>query len=77
MTKVSKIIVANKSASTAQIDLYIEKATDASIDFYLIKDLDIPAEATFVWDDEFSFDNSAYSLKVLQTTSTNISIIVN
>lgn len=76
-TKVSKIIVTNKSTTVATIDLYIRLDASPNTEFYLIKNLDIPPEVSFVWDEEFSFNRDLHSLKINQVTDTDVSIIIN
>lgn len=76
-TKVSKIIVTNKHANVATIDLYLRLDASPNTEFYLIKNLDIPPEVSFVWDEEFSFNRDLHSLKINQVTSTEVTIIIN
>ena len=76
-TKVSKIIVTNKHANVATIDLYLRLVASPNTKFYLIKNLDIPPEVSFVWDEEFSFNRDLHSLKINQVTDTDVSIIIN
>ena len=76
-TKVSKIIVTNKSTTVATIDIYIRQYASPNAEYYLIKNLDIPPEVSFVWDEEFSFNRDLHSLKINQVTDTDVSIIIN
>ena len=76
-TKVSKIIVTNKHTNVATIDIYIREVASPNAEYYLIKNLDIPPEVSFVWDEEFSFNRDLNSLRINQVTDTDVSIIIN
>ena len=76
IVNVSKIIITNKSASVATISLYIRLDASPNTEYYLIKNLDIPAEVTWVWDEEFNFNNATHALKLQQHTDTDLTIII-
>ena len=73
--KISKVIVANTSANTATVSLLVYQLASPNTSFHLIKDLDIPPEVTWIWDDVVNFNVTTNSLKLINTGSSPALIV--
>lgn len=73
---ISKINISNNHASTdATVSLFLDLVSGTG-DFYLFKTLVIPSGVSLVVDDNLAFDIKKYSLKLTNSGSDDLSIII-
>jgi len=73
---IKKITITNtRSNQPAKVDLYLDDGTNPAI--YFIKGIVIPQDATLVLNDNLSFDENIYNLKLYNTgTSPSLTVII-
>tara|TARA_R110002072_G_scaffold136713_1_gene279246 strand:- start:149 stop:484 length:336 start_codon:yes stop_codon:yes gene_type:complete len=75
---VSKIIIANASASSATITVQVYETGGDNTTFVLIRNLNIPPKTSFVWDEVFSFNVATHNLRITNSgTDPGLTIITN
>jgi hypothetical protein len=78
---ISDIIVSNNHTGPQTISIYLyEKENDNTV-FYFIKEVVVPANTSFVWDEEINFDVSKHDLKLYNDASPTdqgkLTVIIN
>jgi hypothetical protein len=75
--KVRKIVVSNNNSTTgAKISIFLT-GDQFTYPVYFVKDLDVPASVTWIWDEEFSFNTSKFELEITNGNATDITVIMN
>ena len=71
---ISSVLISNNSANAATVGVYLD---DDSVQHYFCKNVVIPTGASFILDNDLSFDRGKYSFKVINAgTSPDITVII-
>ena len=60
----TRVLIANTGSDTAKISLYIYQIASPNTAYYLVKDLNIPKNVTWTWNEPITINNAKFKLRL-------------